>query len=160
MERHAEVPIRACHRFFGTCSGQSSGLDADTVVAFVASWVEQLSPLYHGVALVRASSLGEWSLSLVAPAGVLVGLTGPVDEADIERASRVLQISREAVVDAQWADNGPGWIAVKLATAAEVLAIDPDFSAVESYDIGVVGPNPIGIVGGDAVTCISGAVAL
>ena len=39
------------------------------------SWVVQLSPLYHGVVLVRASNLGEWSLSLVAHAGVLVGLT-------------------------------------------------------------------------------------
>ncbi len=39
------------------------------------SWVVQLSPLYHGVVLVRASNLGEWSPSLVVHAGVLVGLS-------------------------------------------------------------------------------------
>jgi len=73
--------------------------------------------------------------------------SGSVDEADIERVCRVLSIDRAEVVDAQWADNGPGWIAVKLETAAEVLAIVPNFGAVESYDIGVVGPNPIGVLG-------------
>ena len=37
-------------------------------------WVVQLSPLYHGVVLVRAANLGEFSWSLVGHAGVLVGL--------------------------------------------------------------------------------------
>ncbi len=72
---------------------------------------------------------------------------GPVDDADVDQVCRVLQIPRHSVVDAQWADNGPGWIAVKLASAAEVLALVPDFAAVQSYDIGVVGPHPIGVVG-------------
>jgi len=38
------------------------------------AWAVQLSPLYHGVALVRAANLGEWSPVLVAHAGVLIGL--------------------------------------------------------------------------------------
>lgn len=38
-------------------------------------WVLQLSPLYHGVALVRAANLGEFSPELLAHAGVLVGLS-------------------------------------------------------------------------------------
>jgi lipooligosaccharide transport system permease protein len=38
------------------------------------AWVVQLSPLYHGVVLVRAANLGEWSPVLLAHAGVLVGL--------------------------------------------------------------------------------------
>ena len=73
--------------------------------------------------------------------------SGPVDEVDIERVCQVLRVDRSAIVDAQWADNGPGWIAVKLASAQAVLAIEPDFGAVDSYDIGVVGPNPVGVVG-------------
>lgn len=73
--------------------------------------------------------------------------SGPVDEDDIERVCRVLRVDRSAVVDAQWADNGPGWIAAKLASAEAVLDIEPDFGAVDSYDIGVVGPNPVGVVG-------------
>ncbi len=38
-------------------------------------WVLQLSPLYHGVALVRAANLGEFSPALLLHAGVLVGLS-------------------------------------------------------------------------------------
>jgi lipooligosaccharide transport system permease protein len=38
-------------------------------------WVVQLSPLYHGVVLVRAANLGEWSPVLLLHAGVLVAIT-------------------------------------------------------------------------------------
>ncbi|MGI9608137.1 MAG: PhzF family phenazine biosynthesis protein [Acidimicrobiales bacterium] len=71
---------------------------------------------------------------------------GPVDDADLDRVCRVLGIDRSEVVDAQWADNGPGWIAVRLADAQTVLGLKPDFSAEESYDVGVVGPYPVGVV--------------
>ncbi len=72
---------------------------------------------------------------------------GPVDEADLARVCHVLQMSPDEVVDAQWADNGPGWIAVRLGSAEAVLAIEPDFGAEPSYDVGVVGPYPVGVVG-------------
>ncbi len=38
-------------------------------------WVLQFSPLYLGVALIRAANLGEWSMAVVGHLGVLVGLT-------------------------------------------------------------------------------------
>ena len=38
------------------------------------AWLVQLSPLYHGVVLVRASNLGEWSPALIGHAAVLVVL--------------------------------------------------------------------------------------
>lgn len=63
--------------------------------------------------------------------------SGPVDEATLERVTDGLRIPRDAIVDAQWADNGPGWVAVLLASAHEVLAIAPE---VVDLDIGVVGP--------------------
>jgi len=63
--------------------------------------------------------------------------SGPVDEATLERVTDGLCIPRDAIVDAQWADNGPGWVAVLLASAHEVLAIAP---GVVDLDIGVVGP--------------------
>jgi lipooligosaccharide transport system permease protein len=37
-------------------------------------WAVRLSPLYHGVALIRAANLGEWSINLVGHTAVLVGL--------------------------------------------------------------------------------------
>ena len=38
-------------------------------------WAVRLSPLYHGVALVRAANLGEWSINLVGHAAVLIALS-------------------------------------------------------------------------------------
>ena len=50
-----------------------------------------------------------------------------------------LGIARDEIVDAQWVDNGPGWVAVLLASADAVLALRP--GAVD-LDVGVVGPYP------------------
>lgn len=70
--------------------------------------------------------------------------SGPVDDADLDDVCAVLAVDRDAIVDAAWADNGPGWIAVQLADAAAVLALRPDLSARPSYQIGVVGAYPAG----------------
>jgi len=70
--------------------------------------------------------------------------SGPVDEADLDDICAVLRVERSAIVDAAWADNGPGWIAVQLADAETVLALDPDMGARTTYQIGVVGAYPAG----------------
>ncbi len=67
--------------------------------------------------------------------------SGPVDEPLVERIAAVLGIGRNEIVDAQWADNGPGWVAVLLASAEAVLALRPGFV---DFDLGVVGPYPAG----------------
>ena len=69
---------------------------------------------------------------------------GPPDEADIAEVAAVLRIDRAAIVDAAWVDNGPGWICVMLASAAEVLAIEPERHHRRHIDIGVVGPHAPG----------------
>lgn len=67
--------------------------------------------------------------------------SGPVDDVDLARVLAALRLSRSDVVDAQWADNGPGWLAVLLRDAAAVLAVEPDRAAlVQAPNIGVVGP--------------------
>ena len=68
--------------------------------------------------------------------------SGPVDEADVERVARMLGIAREDIVDAQWADNGPGWVAVMLRDADAVLALKP--GDLEDMEVGVVGRHPEG----------------
>jgi PhzF family phenazine biosynthesis protein len=73
--------------------------------------------------------------------------SGPVDEAEVELVASVLQIERSDILDAAWADNGPGWLAVRLSSADAVRALQPDFGAVESSGNGVVGPSPLGVVG-------------
>ena len=69
---------------------------------------------------------------------------GPVEPADLEPAVRALRIPAESVVDAQWADNGPGWLALLLASADDVLALDPDLPGFGDLRVGVVGPYPPG----------------
>lgn len=69
---------------------------------------------------------------------------GPVEPADLARIAAGLRLTVEDVVDAQWVDNGPGWVAVLLADAAAVLAVETDAPALEGYRVGVVGPHPAG----------------
>ena len=56
----------------------------------------------------------------------------------------LLRIDRAAIVEAQWVDNGPGWIAVMLASGTEVLAVDHSRYHHGPIDIGIVGPHPAG----------------
>jgi predicted PhzF superfamily epimerase YddE/YHI9 len=44
------------------------------------------------------------------------------------------------VVDAEWCDNGPGWIAIMLASSDHVLALTPSASFPEPVKVGVIGP--------------------
>jgi PhzF family phenazine biosynthesis protein len=63
--------------------------------------------------------------------------SGPVDEELAKRIAAILRIGRDEIVDLQWADNGPGWIAVLLASADAVLAVKP---GPTDLDIGIAGP--------------------
>ena len=67
--------------------------------------------------------------------------SGPVEEPVLDEIAAALGIKREDIRDAQWADNGPGWVAVELASADAVLALAP---VATSRDIGVFGPYPPG----------------
>lgn len=66
---------------------------------------------------------------------------GPVEEALLERIASMVGITRSEIVDAQWADNGPGWVAVLLESADDVLSLRP---GLVDLDLGVVGPYPPG----------------
>ncbi len=66
---------------------------------------------------------------------------GPVEEPLLEHVASCLAIERTEIVDAEWVDNGPGWVGVLLADADAVLALGP--RSVD-LDVGVVGPYPAG----------------
>lgn len=44
----------------------------------------------------------------------------------------------------QWVDNGPGWAVVRLATAREVLELQPDLSRIPVAMVGAIGAYPDG----------------
>jgi PhzF family phenazine biosynthesis protein len=64
---------------------------------------------------------------------------GAVDEDDLTTITEALRISRDDVVDARWADNGPGWVVVLLEDARAVLALEPDLARMGDLEIGVAG---------------------
>jgi PhzF family phenazine biosynthesis protein len=66
---------------------------------------------------------------------------GPVDAELLARIASLLRIDTADIVDACWADNGPGWVAVLLPSADAVLALRP--GSID-LDLGVVGPYPPG----------------
>jgi PhzF family phenazine biosynthesis protein len=66
--------------------------------------------------------------------------TGDVKPDTLARIAKALGIDPAQIKAAQWVDNGPGWVAVMLATRAEVLAIEPVSAAWARQNIGVVAP--------------------
>jgi len=69
---------------------------------------------------------------------------GSVDESRLAELADFLRIDRSLIVDAQWADNGPGWIVVLLASVDQVLALEPVRDYSRRIDVGVVAPYPAG----------------
>jgi PhzF family phenazine biosynthesis protein len=93
-----------------------------------------------GVGLVELRQ-GEGSLSFAAPEPLR---TGPVDEALLDRVADLLSVAREDIVGHQWVDNGPGWLAVRLTSAQQVLEVQPDAAKLGELMLGVVGSYPDG----------------
>jgi PhzF family phenazine biosynthesis protein len=80
-------------------------------------------------------------LSFMAPPLIR---SGSVDESTLTEIAAFLRISPAHIVEAQWADNGPGWVVVLLASADDVLALEPARTYPRHIDVGVVGPHPAG----------------
>ena len=119
-----ELPF-AGHPTLGTCHAWLGGRAADTVVQECGA----------GLVPVRNTPAG---LAFAAPPLIR---SGPVEEGLIEEIAGVLGIERAAIADAQWADNGPGWVAVLLESAEAVLAVTPRFTEL---DLGIAGLHPDG----------------
>ncbi|MGH2782233.1 MAG: PhzF family phenazine biosynthesis protein, partial [Thermoleophilaceae bacterium] len=123
-----ELPF-AGHPTLGTCHAwlETSGTpkEGDVIVQECGS----------GLVPVRRTADG---LAFAAPPLVRAGA---VDDPLLQHIASVLRIDRAEIVDAAWADNGPGWVAVLLASANAVLALEPGFV---DLDLGVVGPYPEG----------------
>jgi PhzF family phenazine biosynthesis protein len=91
-----------------------------------------------GLVTVRGS---EGMLSFAAPPRVRVGA---LEDAYLDQIVAAFGIARERVVAHQWVDNGPGWAVVQLATAQEVLALEPDLSLIPTAMVGAIGAHPEG----------------
>lgn len=81
---------------------------------------------------------GDTGLAFAAPPRLR---SGPVDEEFVQQIAREARIERDKILAAEWVVNGPEWVAILLASAADVLALDP---GPMDFDLGVVGPYPAG----------------
>ncbi len=95
-----------------------------------------------GVGLVRIRRQGS-RLAFAAPP---LRRSGPVEPEVLAQIVRSLRIPVDAIRASNWVDNGPGWVAVMLDSRDEVLALQPDFTAMRGLELGVVAPWQ----GGDA----------
>jgi PhzF family phenazine biosynthesis protein len=89
-----------------------------------------------GVGLVRIKRDGK-RLAFAAPP---LRRSGDVAPELLARVAKGLRIDPAAIKESQWVDNGPGWVAVMLASRSEVLALRPDYPALEGQSLGVVAP--------------------
>ena len=83
----------------------------------------------------------EGLLSFAAPATLR---SGDVEDDYLERIVAAFGIERSAVLSHQWVDNGPGWAVVRLATAQQVLDLEPDLSGLPDAMVGAFGAYPEG----------------
>jgi PhzF family phenazine biosynthesis protein len=93
-----------------------------------------------GVGLVRVRRQGA-RLAFAAPP---LRRSGPLEAALLERIAAGLKLRPDDIVTGQWVDNGPGWVAVMLRSAVQVLALKPDWAALGELKLGVVGPQLAG----------------
>lgn len=123
-----ELPF-AGHPTLGTCH---AWLETGGVPRTAGEIVQECAA---GLVPIRKTANG---LAFAAPPVIR---SGPVDEHLIERLADMLRIDRGEIIDSQWVDNGPGWVAVLLSDAEAVLALRPGFV---DLDLGVVGAHPDG----------------
>lgn len=70
--------------------------------------------------------------------------TGPLDDALLQRIAAGIGVAAGDVLRHQWVDNGPGWCALMLRTAAQVLAVQPDWARLGDVKLGLVAEQPPG----------------
>jgi PhzF family phenazine biosynthesis protein len=99
-----------------------------------------------GAGLVRIRRDGR-RLAFAAPP---LRRSGDVAPDLLARIARALQIDPARIRASQWVDNGPGWVAVMLATRAELLAIERDYAAFPGQAFGVIAPWDRNVDGGEA----------
>jgi len=124
-----EIPF-AGHPTLGTChawlAAGGQPREATTVVQACAS------------GLISVRRTGPETLAFAEPPLLR---SGPVEEELIAQIAASIGLERSAILDAQWADNGPGWVAVLLESAEAVLAVQP---GAVFCDLGIVGLYPPG----------------
>jgi PhzF family phenazine biosynthesis protein len=97
-----------------------------------------------GVGLVRVRRSAGPNGERLAFAAPPLRRSGPLDAELLRRIEAGLGLAAGDVLHHQWVDNGPGWCAVMLRSAAQVLAVRPDWALLGEVKLGLVGAQPAG----------------
>ena len=84
---------------------------------------------------------GDGTLSFAAPP---TRRSGDIEVEYLEQIVTAFGIDHSQVLSHQWVDNGPGWAVLRLASAREVLELEPDLSRIPTAMVGVIGAHPVG----------------
>jgi PhzF family phenazine biosynthesis protein len=123
---HGELPF-AGHPTLGTCHvwlSRQGKTDKTEVVQECEA----------GLVRVRVS---EGKLAFAAPP---LRKSGQVEADTFEAVIAGLGLAKDAVVDANWTDNGPGWVSLLLRTRQDVLNINPNYPILGGLKVGVAAP--------------------
>jgi PhzF family phenazine biosynthesis protein len=93
-----------------------------------------------GVGLVRVRCDGP-RLEFAAPP---LRRSGALEQDLLVKIATALALPPTDIIEHQWVDNGPGWCAVMLRSARQVLALKPDWAALAPLKLGVIGPHDAG----------------
>jgi len=91
-----------------------------------------------GVGLVRIRQ-EEGRLAFVAPPLLR---SGPVKAEQLLSIRRALGIDASEVLDAQWVDNGTGWLALRVSSPDIVLRVRPNFAELGDVPVGIFAEWP------------------
>ena len=130
---HRELPF-AGHPTLGSCH---AWLAAGGIARGAGEVVQQCA-----AGLIRVRRSGGQRLAFAAPPCLR---SGPLEDELLTRITAALGLPRADVLAHQWVDNGPGWCAIRLASAQAVLAVQPDWAALADIKLGLVGPHAAGV---------------
>ena len=130
---HRELPF-AGHPTLGSCH---AWLAAGGIARGAGEVVQQCA-----AGLIRVRRSGGQRLAFAAPPCLR---SGPLEDELLNRITAALGLPRADVLAHQWVDNGPGWCAIRLASAQAVLAVQPDWAALADIKLGLVGPHAAGV---------------
>ncbi|TCV66469.1 PhzF family phenazine biosynthesis protein [Pseudomonas fluorescens] len=108
-----------------------------------------------GVGLVRVRR-SDHGLAFLAPPLLK---SGPLEAELLERVRKGLGLAAQAIVEAQWVDNGAGWLAVMLKDRRQVLTLEPDYQQLLDLAVGVIAPWDRAVDGDEAHFEVRGFIA-
>ena len=65
--------------------------------------------------------------------------SGPLEDDVVNKIANAFDLPPSDIVRHQWVDNGPGWCAVMLGSAQQVLSLKPNWAALSPLNLGVAG---------------------